>query len=164
MTTAEKERLALYEQLNSTLGPEPAETLMEYLPSQKWADLATKEDLRLLAKEHGAEITELRADMTKQGAELRAEMQAGFARIDGQFAQVMGMFARIDGRFAQVESQFAQVDGQFAQVKSQFAQVESKFAEMESKFAQQTRTIVLALGGFAATIWASMLTTALIVT
>lgn len=129
MTTAEKERLALYEQLNSTLGPEPAETLMEYLPSQKWADLATKEDLRLLAKEHGAEITELRADMTKQGAELRGEMQAGFARIDGQFAQV-----------------------------------ESKFAEMESKLAQQTRTIVLALGGFAATIWASMLATALIVT
>ena len=129
---------------------------MEYLPSQKWADLATKEDLRLFAKEHGAEITELRADMTKQGAELRAEMQAGFARIDGQFAQVMGMFARIDGQFAQVESRFAQVDGQFAQV-------ESKFAEMESKFAQQTRTIVLALGGFAATIWASMLTTALIV-
>lgn len=129
MTTAEKERLALYEQLNSTLGPEPAETLMEYLPSQKWADLATKEDLRLLAKEHRAEITELRAEMTKQGTELRGEMQTGFARIDGQFAQV-----------------------------------ESKFAEMESKFAQQTRTIVLALGGFAATIWASMLATALIVT
>ena len=157
MTTAEKERLALYEQLNSTLGPEPAATLMEYLPSQKWADLATKEDLRLFAKEHGAEITELRADMTKQGAELRGEMQAGFARIDGQFAQVMSMFAHIDGRFAQVESRFAQVDGQFAQV-------EIKFAEMESKFAQQTRTIVLALGCFAATIWGSMLTTALIVT
>ena len=129
MTTAEKERLALYEQLNSTLGPEPAETLMEYLPTQKWADLATKEDLRLLAKEHRAEITELRAEMTKQGTELRGEMQTGFARIDGQFAQV-----------------------------------ESKFAEMESKLAQQTRTIVLALGGFAATIWASMLATALIVT
>ena len=132
MTTAEKERLALYEQLNTTLGPEPAETLMEYLPSQKWADLATKEDLRLLAKE------------------LTSDMQAGFARMEAKFAQ-------IDGRFAQVESRFAQVD-------SQFAQVESKFAEMESKFAQQTRTIVLALGGFAATIWASMLTTALIVT
>ena len=101
---------------------------MEYLPSQKWADLATKEDLRLLAKEHGAEITELRADMTKQGAELRGEMQAGFARVE-----------------------------------SKFAEMESKFAEMESKFAQQTRTIVLALGCFAATIWGSMLTTALIV-
>ena len=136
MTTAEKERLALYEQLNSTLGPEPAATLMEYLSSQKWADLATKEDLRLFAKEHGAE-------MTKQGAELRGEMQAGFARIDGQFAQVEGRFAQVDSRFAEMES---------------------KFAEMESKFAQQTRTIVLALGGFAATIWASMLTTALIVT
>ena len=97
---------------------------MEYLPSQKWADLATKEDLRLLAKE------------------LTVDMQAGFARM---------------------EAKFAQIDGQFAQVKSQFAQVDSRFAEMESKFAQQTRTIVLALGGFAATIWGSMLATALIV-
>ena len=143
MPTAEKERLALYEQLNSTLGPEPAETLMEYLPPQKWADLATKEDLRLFAKEHGAEITELRADMTKLGAELRGEMQTGFARM---------------------EAKFAQIDGQFAQVKSMFAQVESKFAQMESKFAQQTRTTVLALAGFAATIWASMLATVLVVT
>ena len=129
MPTAEKERLALYEQLNSTLGPEPAETLMEYLPPQKWADLATKEDLRLFAKENGAEITELRADMTKLGAELRGEMQTGFARMEAKFAQV-----------------------------------ESKFAEMESKFAQQTRTTVLALAGFAATIWASMLATVLVVT
>ena len=118
MPTAEKERLALYEQLNSTLGPEPAETLMEYLPPQKWADLATKEDLRLFAKE------------------LRADMQTGFARM---------------------ETKFAQIDGQFAQV-------ESKFAQMESKFAQQTRTTVLALAGFAATIWASMLATVLVVT
>ena len=132
MPTAEKERLALYEQLNSTLGPEPAETLMEYLPPQKWADLATKEDLRLFAKEHGAEITELRADM-----------QTGFARM---------------------EAKFAQIDGKFAQMESRFAQMESRFAEMESKFAQQTRTTVLALAGFAATIWASMLATVLVVT
>lgn len=97
MPTAEKERLALYRQLNSTIGPDHAETLMEYLPPQKWADLATKEDLRVTAKE------------------LRAEMQAGFAM-------------------------------------------------MESKFAQQTRTTVLALACFAASIWASMLATVLVIT
>lgn len=97
MPTAEKERLALYQQLNSTIGPDHAETLMQYLPPQKWADLATKEDLRVTAKE------------------LRAEMQAGFAM-------------------------------------------------MESKFAQQTRTTVLALACFAASIWASMLATVLVIT
>ena len=104
MPTAEKERSALYQQLNSTLGPDHAETLMKYLPAQKWTDLATKEDLRLMAKE------------------LRGEMQDGFAAM------------------------------------------ESRFAHMESKFAQQTRTTVLALAGFAATIWASMLATVLVVT
>lgn len=104
MPTAEKERLALYQQLNSTIGPDHAETLMQYLPPQKWADLATKEELRVTAKE-------LRAEMTG----LRAEMQAGFAM-------------------------------------------------MESKFAQQTRTTVLALACFAASIWASMLATVLVIT
>ena len=132
MPTVEKERLALYQRLNSTIGPDHAETLMKYLPAQKWTDLATKEDLRLMAKE------------------LRGEMQTGFARMEAKFAQ-------IDGQFAQVKSMFAQVE-------SRFAQMESKFAEMESKFAQQTRTTVLALAGFAATIWASMLATVLVVT
>ncbi len=121
MPTAEKERMSLYQQLDSTLGPDQAETLMEYLPSQKWTDLATKEDVRLTAKELRAEMTELRADMTELRAELRGDMRIGFA------------------------------------------QMESKFAQMESKFAQQTRTTVLALAGFAATIWASLLATVLVV-
>ena len=125
MPTVEKERLALYQRLNSTIGPDHAETLMKYLPAQKWTDLATKEDLRLMAKE------------------LRGEMQAGFAAMESRFAQMESKFAHMDGKFAQMESRFAQ---------------------MESKFAQQTRTTVLALAGFAATIWASMLATVLVVT
>ena len=125
MPTVEKERLALYQRLNSTLGPDHAEILMKYLPAQKWTDLATKEDLRLMAKE------------------LRGEMQAGFAAMESRFAQMESKFAHMDGKFAQMESRFAQ---------------------MESKFAQQTRTTVLALAGFAATIWASMLATVLVVT
>ena len=125
MPTVEKERLALYQRLNSTIGPDHAETLMKYLPAQKWTDLATKEDLRLMAKE------------------LRGEMQAGFAAMESRFAQMESRFAHMDGKFAQMESRFAQ---------------------MESKFAQQTRTTVLALAGFAATIWASMLATVLVVT
>ena len=122
MPTAEKERLALYQQLNSTIGPDHAETLMECLPPQKWADLATKEDLRVTAKELRAEMAGLRAemsglktDMSGLKTEMRAEMKTGFAL-------------------------------------------------MESKFAQQTRTTVLALACFAASIWASMLATVLVIT
>ena len=115
MPTAEKERLALYQQLNSTIGPDHAETLMEYLPPQKWADLATKEDLRVTAKELRTEMAGLRTEMSALKTEMRAEMQTGFAM-------------------------------------------------MESKFAQQTRTTVLVLAGFAATIWASLFATVLVVT
>lgn len=122
MPTAEKERLALYQQLNSTIGPDHAETLMQYLPPQKWADLATKEDLRVTAKELRAEMAGLRTemsglktDMSGLKTEMRAEMKTGFAL-------------------------------------------------MESKFAQQTRTTVLALACFAASIWASMLATVLVIT
>ena len=44
------------------------------------------------------------------------------------------------------------------------AEMKTGFAMMESKFAQQTRTTVLALACFAASIWASMLATVLVIT
>ena len=146
MPTVEKERLALYQRLNSTIGPDHAETLMKYLPAQKWTDLATKEDLRLMAKE------------------LRGEMQAGFAAMESRFAQMKSRFAQMESKFAHMDGKFAHMESRFAQMESRFAQMESRFAQMESKFAQQTRTTVLALAGFAATIWASMLATVLVVT
>ena len=126
MPTAEKERLALYQQLNSTIGPDHAETLMEYLPPQKWADLATKEDLRVTAKELRTEIAGLRTEMSGLKTEMRAEMSG---------------------------------------LKTEMrAEMQTGFAMMESKFAQQTRTTVLVLAGFAATIWASLFATVLVVT
>lgn len=126
MPTAEKERLALYQQLNSTIGPDHAETLMEYLPPQKWADLATKEDLRVTAKELRTEIAGLRTEMSGLKTEMRAEMSG---------------------------------------LKTEMrAEMQTGFAMMESKFAQQTRTTVLVLAGFAATIWASLFATVLVIT
>ncbi len=126
MPTAEKERLALYQQLNSTIGPDHAETLMEYLPPQKWADLTTKEDLRVTAKELRTEIAGLRTEMSGLKTEMRAEMSG---------------------------------------LKTEMrAEMQTGFAMMESKFAQQTRTTVLVLAGFAATIWASLFATVLVVT
>ena len=133
MPTAEKERLALYQQLNSTIGPDHAETLMQYLPPQKWADLATKEDLRVTAKELRAEMAGLRTEMSG----LKTEMQAEMSRLK------------------------TEMSGLKTEMR---AEMQTGFAMMESKFAQQTRTTVLVLAGFAATIWASLFATILVVT
>ncbi len=91
MPVSEKERAALYKQLTQNLGPKPAETLMEYLPPKTWDELATKEDVRLMAKELRAEMTqlrgELRAELQSEISGLRGEMQAGFATIESRFAE-----------------------------------------------------------------------------
>ena len=98
MPVSEKERAALYDQLNQTLGPKPAETLMEYLPPKPWDELATKEDMRLMAKEFRAEMTQLRAELRTEFqseigglrgeiGRLRGEMQAGFAEQARAMAQ-----------------------------------------------------------------------------
>jgi hypothetical protein len=48
MTVDERSRLQLAEALKRALGDEEGITLMELLPPVGWADVATKDDLRLL--------------------------------------------------------------------------------------------------------------------
>jgi hypothetical protein len=47
MTITEEERHDLFEWLRGNMGPERAATLMAHLPPVGWADVATKEDLRV---------------------------------------------------------------------------------------------------------------------
>ena len=49
MTVEQRQRRELQEVLVGTLGTEPADTLMGYLPPVGWADVATKADLDHLA-------------------------------------------------------------------------------------------------------------------
>ena len=45
MTIDERQRHGLYQELEATLGPVHAATLMSMLPPVGWADVATKQDL-----------------------------------------------------------------------------------------------------------------------
>ena len=87
MPVSETERLALYQQLTESFGPPHAETLMESLPPMSWEQLATKDDLKLTAKELRGEMAEMKAELKSALAEIRGEMQAGFAAIEFRFAQ-----------------------------------------------------------------------------
>ncbi len=67
MAVDEAARHQRYSDLESALGPEPTSTLMSLLPPVGWADVATKQDLRVL--ENG-----IRAELHQALGALRAEM------------------------------------------------------------------------------------------
>ena len=135
MPVSEKERLALYQQLTESFGPPHAETLMESLPPMSWEQLATKDDLKLTAKELRGEMAELRGEM----AEMKAELKGDIAELRGEMAEMK----------AELKSELAELRGE----------MQAGFAAIEFRFAQQTRTMMWALTGFALTVWISLLVT-----
>ena len=71
MTVTEQERHDLYERLQEKLGMPEAETMMQYLPTAGFADLATKSD-----------VLAVKVDLDRVEASLRAEMRHGFQASD----------------------------------------------------------------------------------
>jgi hypothetical protein len=65
MTIDDAARLRLYESARRTLGAEEADTLMASLPPSHWDNLATKDDLRVLASELRTEMAEQSASLTR---------------------------------------------------------------------------------------------------
>ena len=84
MAVDERSRLQLAEALKHVLGDEEGITLMELLPPVGWADVATKQDLRMI---------DVRFDALE-------------TRMDARFDAVDGRFDRLDGRVATLESRF----------------------------------------------------------
>jgi hypothetical protein len=73
MAVDERARHQLFLRVEQELGPEAAETLMSMLPPVGWADVATKDDIRLLKEDirqldermnlrFDSKLNELRAD------------------------------------------------------------------------------------------------------
>ena len=71
----------------------------------------------------------LRSDI----ANVRTDMEAGFAQVDQRFAQVDQRFAQIDQRFAQVDQRFAEVDERFAQVDERLDQIDERFIQIDER-------------------------------
>ena len=78
------------------------------------------------------------------GQGLRAEMRAGFARMDRYFelgqaqhlqlaSEVRDGFAAVDHRFDGVESRFAAVDQRFERVEGRLDHVEGRLDRLESR-------------------------------
>lgn len=81
MAVDEAARHELYTRLEELLGQHPTSTLMSLLPPVGWADVATKDDLRMLSLEVRAEITELRTELRDGIADVRTDVADGQRRL-----------------------------------------------------------------------------------
>ena len=81
MAVDERTRHEMYSGLEEKLGPEVADALMAHLPPVGWADVATKQDLSMLAS------------MTKQ------DLAALSTATTQQFEHVNTRFEHMDTRF-----------------------------------------------------------------
>ena len=74
-----------------------------------------------------------KADLVELGAQLRSEMDKGFAEMDKRFAE---MDKRIDKGFAEMDKRFAEMDkrtdGRFAEMDKR---TDGRFAEMDKSLA-----------------------------
>ena len=80
MATTQAQRASLFNTLAELMGTEDAETLMEQLPPSGWDNIATKNDLIVLAATFTAALAETRVAFTDALSETNAAMQAGFAQ------------------------------------------------------------------------------------
>jgi hypothetical protein len=87
MSIDERARHELHARLDELLGPEPAGTLMSYLPPVGWADVATKRDLEALGHRVEAtlyrEISALKTEMTEQTRTLMFSMSGLVLAVAG---------------------------------------------------------------------------------
>jgi hypothetical protein len=135
MPVSERERLALYRQLQEQLGNEGADTLMELLPPAGWNDIATRADVQATA-------TLLRGEMAQLGAELRSEMAQLGAELRGEMSEL-----RVELR------------GEMSELRSELrADMVELRSEVRQDLAGTQRTLVLWMAAFAASTWVALLT------
>ncbi|MGY6502485.1 MAG: hypothetical protein ACXIVQ_16490 [Acidimicrobiales bacterium] len=77
MAVTENARHKLYQRLESVIGPDEADTIMELLPPVGWSQVATKDDLHQLEARVDTRFdaleTSLRSEIASLGSELRSD-------------------------------------------------------------------------------------------
>jgi len=86
MAVSDRERRELLEALVGTIGPEPTDTLLGYLPPVGWADVATKHDLDHFGTELRLEMSAMKSDLRAEIAGLRADLTTEIAGLHGETA------------------------------------------------------------------------------
>lgn len=145
MPTSESERLALREKLAEALGSETAGNLMEYIPPERWDELATKTDLRQFGNQ-------LQTEMRGLKSEMRGEMKGMQGEMKGMRGEMKGMQAETEQRFVELERRIVAVQGDISELAR----------EVTDKMARQSRNLILAWLAMTVPIWVSMLVAVLV--
>ena len=92
MAITERNRQNLFTRLDQQLGPEAAETMMELLPHQGWADVARTGDIQALQGSVNERITAESALLRAEMAELRSELKTDISELRTEFHTSFGAF------------------------------------------------------------------------
>ena len=89
MPSYDENRRELFDLLQPSLGRRGAELLMEHLPPDRWADVATRSDLGGLRTELTGEMSSLRSELKGEMATLRAELKGEMATLRAELIEKM---------------------------------------------------------------------------
>ena len=83
-----------------------------------------------------------------------ARLRAAFGELRGEFGELRGEFGELRGEFGELRGEFGELRGKFGELRGELGGLKGY---IDSALAKQTRTYVLALVGFAVTIWLTLL-------
>jgi uncharacterized protein YukE len=92
-------------------------------------------DVRLSALEASVEhLNGTYEQIDKRLGDLRAEMAAGFNRIDHRFEMIDHRFEMIDHRFEMIDHRFEMIDRRFETIDRRFEAMDQRFAGNDGRF------------------------------
>jgi ribosomal protein L29 len=90
MAITEQNRRDIFNGLETTLGSDVANNIMELLPFTPAAHLVTREDMHANTLALRGDMAELRGELKGDMAELRAELKGDMAMLRGEMAELRG--------------------------------------------------------------------------
>ena len=134
----ERARHELYLAAEEVPATERADTLMSLLPPVGWADVATKDDIRLVKDDLRVGLQRLTGDIHDLEERLDERIDARFGLVDARFA---ALEVSLDARFEKIDTRFVGVDKRFDEFE---LRLEAKF---ERGLHDQLRVLMFGLLG-----------------
>jgi hypothetical protein len=134
----ERARHELYLAVEEVLGTERADTLMSLLPPVGWADVATKDDIRLVKDDLRVGLQRLTGDIHDLEERLDERIDARFGLVDARFA---ALEVSLDARFEKIDTRFVGVDKRFDEFELRLE------AKLERGLHDQLRVLMFGLLG-----------------